>query len=89
MTWERLRRWKVVQWTLAYAAGAWLLMLVVAYLMLTLNWRWQVLLAAALGVLIGLPIVLVLAWFRGEHSVSNKALLMVALLFAQSDPKKA
>ena len=80
--WGSLHRRKIVQWTLAYAAGAWLLVLVVAYFMITLNWRMQVLVAAALGVLIGLPIVLVLAWFRGEHSVSSKALLMVALLFA-------
>ena len=49
-TWARLRRRKVVQWTVAYAAGGWVLLKPLAML----------------GVAIGLPVVVTLAWFHGE-----------------------
>ena len=57
-TWTRLRRRKVVQWGVAYAAGAWLLMQVIEYFSGTFDWPRQVQQLSTLTLLIGLPIVL-------------------------------
>ena len=57
--WTRLRRRKVVQWGVAYAAGAWLLMQVLEYFGGTFHWPEQIQQLTTLALLIGLPIVLV------------------------------
>jgi len=41
-TWAKLRRRKVVQWGLAYAAGAWGLLQGLAYVTLTFHWPEQI-----------------------------------------------
>jgi TolB-like protein/cytochrome c-type biogenesis protein CcmH/NrfG len=64
--WTRLRRRKVVQWGLAYAAGAWGLLQGLAYVTTTFHWPEQIQQLATLALLIGLPVVLVLAWFHGD-----------------------
>ena len=82
-TWTRLRRRKVVQWGVAYAAGAWLLMQVLEYFSGTFDWPRQVQQLSTLALLIGLPIVLVLAWYhgdRGEQRIRGTELTIVALL---------
>ena len=82
-TWARLRRRKVVQWGVAYAAGAWLLMQVLEYFSGTFDWPRQVQQLSTLALLIGLPIVLVLAWYhgdRGEQRIRGAELSIVALL---------
>jgi len=82
-TWTRLRRRKVVQWGVAYAAGAWLLMQVLEYFSGTFDWPRQVQQLSTLALLIGLPIVLVLAWYhgdRGEQRIRGTELSIVALL---------
>ena len=66
-TWMRLRRRKVVQWGVAYAAAAWLLMQVLEYFSGTFDWPRQVQQLSTLALLIGLPIVLVLAWYHGDR----------------------
>ena len=63
----RLRRRKVVQWGLAYLAGAWLLLQVVAFLADAFDWPDQSKRIATLVLLIGLPITFVLAWYHGER----------------------
>ena len=65
--WDRLRRRKLVQWGVAYAAGAWLLMQVLEYFSGTFDWPRQVQQLSTLALLIGLPIVLVLAWYHGDR----------------------
>ena len=79
-TWTRLRRRKVVQWGVAYVAGAWGLLQGLEYFIRTFDWPEQLQQLATLALLIGLPIVLVLAWYhgdRGEQRVSTPELAIL------------
>jgi TolB-like protein/tetratricopeptide (TPR) repeat protein len=83
--WDRLRRRKVVQWGVAYAAGAWLLMQLLEYFSGTFDWSRQIQQLSTLALLIGLPIVLVLAWYHGDRgqqriTTSEFAILTLLLL---------
>ena len=83
-TWTRLRRRKVVQWGIAYAAGAWGFLQGLEYATQTFHWPEQFQQLATLALLIGLPIVLVIAWFhgdRGHRRVSRIELALLTLLF--------
>ena len=53
--WTRLRRRKVVQWGIAYAAGAWGLLQGLAYVIETFRWPQLLQPLVTLGLLIGLP----------------------------------
>jgi len=82
--WNRLRRRKVVQWGIAYAAGAWGFLQGLEYISSLLEWPAQLQKLTGLALLIGLPIVLVLAWYhgdRGEQRVSRTELAILTLLF--------
>jgi len=82
--WTRLRRRKVVQWGIAYAAGAWGLLQGLAYATTTFHLPAMLQPLATLGLLIGLPIVLVLAWYhgdRGQQRVTAAELAIITLLF--------
>ena len=65
--WEKLRRRKVVQWGIAYVAGAWGLLQGLAYLRETFDWPQPVQQAATVLLLCGLPIALVVAWYHGDR----------------------
>jgi TolB-like protein len=81
--WTRLRRRKVVQWGIAYAAAAWTLLQVIEYLGETYAWPPQIRQIATLVPALGLPIVLIIAWYhgdRGEQRVSGAELTIIALL---------
>jgi len=81
--WTRLRRRKVVQWALAYAAGAWALLQGLEYISNTFHWPEQFQQISTLALLIGLPIVVVIAWYhgdRGEQRVSGAELTIIVLL---------
>ena len=82
--WDKLRRRKVVQWGIAYAAGAWGFLQGLEYVSGLLNWPDQLQKVAGLALLSGLPIVLVLAWYhgdRGEQRVSRTEFAILTLLF--------
>ncbi|MDQ1310350.1 MAG: hypothetical protein QG601_1620, partial [Pseudomonadota bacterium] len=66
-TWARLTRRKVVQWGVVYVAGAWGFLQGLEYLSGTYDWPRQIQQLVTLALLIGLPIVLVLAWYHGER----------------------
>ena len=66
-TWAKLRRRKVVQWGLAYVAAAWGLLQGLEYVIRTFHWPEPVQQLTTLALLIGLPIVLVLAWYHGDR----------------------
>ncbi len=82
---NRLKDRKLVAWTLAYLAGAWLLMQLVE----VLSGRWPLPLGLQRGIdltlLVGLFIAVTLAWYHGEkgrQKVSGPELLILsALLF--------
>jgi TolB-like protein/lipopolysaccharide biosynthesis regulator YciM len=82
--WDLLRRRKVVQWGIAYMAGSWGLLQVLQFLTETYDWPTRVLKLSTLGFLIGLPIVLVLAWYhgdRGEQRIHRSEAAIIFLLF--------
>ena len=80
--WSRLRRRKVVQWGIAYAAGAWGLLQVLQFLADTYEWPSQVLRLVTLAFAVGLPIVVTLAWFHGDrgHQGATRAELVILTL---------
>ena len=81
--WIGLRRRKVVQWALAYAAGAWTLLQGLEYITSTFHWPEQFQQFSTLALLIGFPIVVVIAWYhgdRGEQRVSGAELTIIVLL---------
>ena len=82
--WTKLRRRKVVQWGVAYAAGAWGFLQGVQFLAEAFEWSSRVLKLSTLAFVLGLPVVLVLAWYhgdRGEQRVTRVELAIVTLLF--------
>jgi TolB-like protein/Flp pilus assembly protein TadD len=83
-TWAKLRRRKVVQWGIAYAAGAWGLLQGLAYVSDTFDWPRQIQQFGTLALLIGLPIAVVIAWYhgdRGQQRLSAPELTILTLLF--------
>jgi TolB-like protein/Tfp pilus assembly protein PilF len=79
-----LRQRKVVQWGVAYAAGAWGLLQGLEYASSTFDWPRQFQQLATIALLIGLPIALVLAWYhgdRGEQRIRRTEFAIVTLLF--------
>ena len=82
--WNRLRRRKVVQWSLAYAAGAWGLLQGLQFVVDAFEWPNRVLKLGTVAALVGLPLVVAIAWFRGERGaqrVTRTELAVVTLLF--------
>ena len=79
-TWTKLRRRKVVQWGLAYAAGAWGLLQGLQFLAEAFDWSSRVLQFGTLIALIGLPIVLVLAWYHGDRGHQRPLRTEIAIL---------
>lgn len=82
-TWAKLRRRKMVQWGLAYAATAWGLAQGLAHLVATYHWPEWVQQVGTLLLLIGLPFALVLAWYhgeKGEQRVGWSELTILSLL---------
>ncbi len=78
--WARLRSRKVVQWGVAYAAGAWGFLQALEYLSETYEWPSQLRKVAVLALLIGLPFVLVLAWYHGDRGVQRVNRVEAAVL---------
>jgi len=81
--WSRLRRRKVVQWGLAYAAAAWTLLQVIEYLGETYGWPPAIRQIATPALALGSLPVVVLAWYhgdKGEQKVSRTELAILAVL---------
>jgi TolB-like protein/Tfp pilus assembly protein PilF len=82
-TWDRLRHRKVVQWGLLYVAGAWGFLQGLEYFSESFHWPDQLRPFAIIALLVGLPIVLVVAWYhgdRGEQRIRGTEIAIVALL---------
>ena len=81
--WTKLRRRKVVQWSIAYAAGAWGLLQGVGFAADAFHWPDAIKQVALLVLLLGLPIVLVVAWYhgdRGQQRIGRTELAILTLL---------
>jgi TolB-like protein/Flp pilus assembly protein TadD len=82
--WAKLRRRKVGQWGILYAAGAWGFLQGLEYVTDTFHWPDVIQQSATLALLIGLPVVLVIAWYHGDQGrqrVSAAELTIITLLF--------
>lgn len=80
---DELRNRKLVQWGLAYLAGAWLLLQLAALLADIFDLPRDLLRALTVVLVVGFFVALVLAWFHGERGrqrVGGVELLILALL---------
>lgn len=83
--WQKLHRRRVVQWGVAYVAGAWGFLQGFEYVSEAFGWPGQLRQVAIFTALVGLPIVLLIAWYHGERGkqrVTVTEVVMVALLAA-------
>src|SRR5688572_21729468 len=81
--WSALRRRKVVQWGVVYVAAAWGFLQGLEYISESFNWPQQVRQIAVLALVIGLPVVLVLAWYhgdRGQQRITTPEFAILTLL---------
>ena len=80
---ERLKERKIVQWALAYLAGAWLLLQVVDTFREPWGWSDWLVRGVHLALAAGFLLTIVLAWYHGEKGrqrVSGAELLIIAVL---------
>lgn len=81
---SRLRQRKILAWTIAYAAAAWAVIQVVAFLAEQFSLPSALVRAATVIAAVGFLVTLVLAWYHGEQGrqqVSRTELLVLGLLF--------
>ena len=84
---QRLRERKLVQWALAYLAGAFVVIQVMDALEGPLGLSQGVQQALLVLLLVGFPILLVVAWYHGEQGrqrVSGPELLMIGSILVVS-----
>jgi serine/threonine-protein kinase len=82
---QRLKDRKLVQWALAYLAGAWALVECVGFLGEQFDWPAVVAQVVVILAAFGFFVALVMAWYHGEKGqqrVSGAELLMIAALLA-------
>lgn len=82
---DELREKKLVQWSIAYLAGAFATLQVIDVIAGQFGWPGEVQRGITLLLAVGFFVVLVLAWYHGERgaqTVSGAELLILALLFA-------
>ena len=81
----QLKQRKLVQWLLAYAAGAWLLLQVVGLVGAQFGWSPTLMRGFTIAAGVGVFVVLLLAWYHGERGaqkVSGMEWLLLTLLLA-------
>lgn len=81
--WERIKEHKVVQWTLAYLALAYTLLHGAEMLRNALGWSHGLLRFFTLLLILGIPLVMVLAWYhgaRGQRRVTPTEMTSLAVL---------
>lgn len=78
--WDRLRRRKLVQWAVAYVAGAWALLQVVDLVGDHFAWPAAVLRGAIVVIAVGFLAVVVLAWYHGERGAQRVTSIELAML---------
>jgi TolB-like protein/Flp pilus assembly protein TadD len=83
---QRLTQRKIVQWAIAYVAGAWLLVEVLSFIAENFGWPVGFVRGAAVFLGIGFFVTLVLAWYHGEkgqqRATGFELLIIAGLLLA-------
>jgi len=69
--WQRVNEHKIVQWTVAYVAVAYALQQGLVLIGGAFDWPDAVLRASMLLLMLGLPVVITLAWYHGERASRN------------------
>ena len=83
--WQQLRRRKVVQWGIAYAAAGWGFLQGLEYVSEAFGWPSEIRQVAILVVMVGLPFVIMVAWYhgdRGKQRVTGTEVTMLVMLAA-------
>ncbi|MEO8959840.1 MAG: hypothetical protein ABI304_12915, partial [Rudaea sp.] len=83
--WQRLKQRKLVQWAVAYVAGAFALLQGIDIVATKFGWPDSIERILIVAICVGFFIVLLLAWYHGERGtqkVSGTELLLLALLLA-------
>ncbi|MEO6227612.1 MAG: tetratricopeptide repeat protein [Thermomonas sp.] len=83
--WQRLKQRKLVQWAVAYAAGAWALLQVLDMASGSYGWPTLVMRVGFGLVALGFVVTLLLAWYhgeKGEQKISGIELLLLSLVLA-------
>ena len=83
--WQQLRRRKVVQWGIAYAAAGWGFLQGLEYVGEAFGWPSEIRQVAILVVMVGLPFVIMVAWYhgdRGKQRVTGTEVTMLVMLAA-------
>jgi adenylate cyclase len=83
--WSRIKEHKIVQWTVAYAAFAFVTLHAATLVSDALEWPHVVVRALTLVLMIGLPMAPILAWYHGVRAlrrVSIPELILIVLLLA-------
>src|SRR5215469_7429356 len=81
--WERLKRHKVLQWTLAYAAAAYTVLHATQMVVESFEWPHLIVRVVTLGLIVALPVVMLLAFYHGhkaQHRFSTAELSMLTVL---------
>jgi hypothetical protein len=82
---RRLKQRKLVQWALAYVAGAWEVLQALGLAADSYEWPHQVMQMAIAVIALGFVVALLLAWYHGEQGrqrVSGAELVLIALALA-------
>ncbi len=83
---QRLTQRKIVQWAIAYVAGAWLLLEALGFVAENFGWPAGIVRGATVFVGIGFFVTLVLAWYHGEkgqqRATGFELLIIAGLLLA-------
>jgi adenylate cyclase len=85
VVWQRIKRHKVVQWSLAYLALAYTLLHSAEMLGSSLGWSHGLLRFFTLLLILGVPVVIIVSWYhgaRGQRRVSGTELMIIAILLA-------
>ncbi len=81
--WARIKEHKIAQWTLAYAAAAYALLDGTKIVSDAFDWPHQVLRIVTVLLILGLPVVVTLAWYHGHRAlrrVSGTELTIITVL---------
>ena len=81
--WNRIKAHKVVQWTLAYGAGAYTLLHIVEMVSAALDWPHVIARVVTVGLILGVPMAATVAWYHGHraaHRVSGPELAILTVL---------
>jgi len=79
---ENLTRRKVIQWAIAYVAGAWLLLEVLGFVAENFGWPTYLVRGATVLLGVGFLLTLVLAWYHGERGRQRATASELLLVFA-------